>query len=418
MYRKVGRIFVSVLLGTIIIAGAMIGCAQSGSSSNPNDVLIASIWPMTGANARFGTVSQNGVDLAIEEINRLGGIHSLGGAKLKAITGDARTDPAEALAEAERILGSYPVSAMVGLQASSLTLSAARATENYGIPLVTYSLSDKLVTSGYRYVFQVAPTATEWGEAPVRLMKEISDTAGWPSGTPRAAIAYEDSAYGSATARGLRNTLKEIGWKVVVYEAYRAGFTDASPLVLKLKLSAPDFLFLASYLTDAILIQKTIKATNFNIVVIGTGVGHSMEEFGRSLGSVADYVFCGEFTHNDLRFFGLSYLSEVYKTRYDLTMSPQALGGYELVWVVKEALELAGSRDPEAVREALTKLDIQKGPAAWQMSGRVKFDERGHNIYARTGLLQWRNGKLSSVWPSDVAARPLVFPIPKWSERK
>jgi branched-chain amino acid transport system substrate-binding protein len=274
-----------------------------------------------------------------------------------------------------------------------------------------------LVESGYKYVFQTVPVATEWGVAPVNLIKELMDATKWPSHTPRVAVAFEDSPYGSDTAKGARDQAKKMGWEVVAYEAYRTGFTDASPLILKLKAAKPDFLYLCSYLTDALLIQKTIKASNFNCVIIGTGVGHSMTEFGDSLKEVGDYVFTAEFTDRSLNIPGLAQTAANFLQKNKQAMSTQALGGYHLPWILKEALEIAGSSDPKAVAEALRKVDIKDKPGAYQMSRRVKFDDAGRNIYSRLGLLQWRNGELRTVWPKEVASVPLVYPSPDWNKR-
>jgi len=86
--------------------------------------------------------------------------------------------------------------------------------------------------------------------------------------------------------------------------------------------------------------------------------------------------------------------------------------------LLKEALELAGSADPKDVRDALAKMDIKGGPATIQIGQRVDFDERGHNMYAKLGLNQWRNGELATVWPESDSSAPIVYPIPDWSKRK
>ena len=89
------------------------------------------------------------------------------------------------------------------------------------------------------------------------------------------AIVYEDTAYGTSTAKGLIERSKQKGYEIVLSEAYAAKFTDATPLVNKIKAAKPDVVFPVSYITDAILIIKTMKQLDVNAAMIGGGAGIS-----------------------------------------------------------------------------------------------------------------------------------------------
>ncbi len=403
-------LFLAIIIMLAISMVAVADCSEA------TEVLIGSIWPMSGTNARFGEVSQNGVKLAVKHINESGGIASLNGATITLVTGDAQTDPSVTVAEFERIAGNYDISGFVGVQASSLTIAGSEITERFGIPIVTYSLADILVSRGFEYTFQIVPTATEWGNTPVDFVKEMLDEHQHPE-NPKIAILYEDSAYGSSTAKGIKSRLAGYGLDLVLEEGYPTGILDASSLIAKIKRSEANILFCCSYLTDAVLIQRALKENSVDAIVIGTGTGHSMTEFGEIMGSDAEYILVGEFTNYDLDIPGMSKMVAEYKDIYGLTMSPQAIGGYCLVWVLKEALEIAGSKDPKAVRDAIMKLDLKNRPATFMMGGRLKFLENGHNQYAVCGMLQWKDGELRSAWPYDTASIDLVWKIPSWDER-
>jgi branched-chain amino acid transport system substrate-binding protein len=78
---------------------------------------------------------------------------------------------------------------------------------------------------------------------------------------------------------------------------------------------------------------------------------------------------------------------------------------------MQAALEKAGSTDPDAVRDALAKLDIMT------FYGPIKFDERGENATHPMAVQQIQKGKLVTVWPSDVAEGKALYPTPPLSQR-
>jgi branched-chain amino acid transport system substrate-binding protein len=76
--------------------------------------------------------------------------------------------------------------------------------------------------------------------------------------------------------------------------------------------------------------------------------------------------------------------------------------------MLADALERAGSADPQKVRAALSALDVSSGYAAMAPGGKVKFGPDGKNIYGRPVGVQWQNGDLASVFPKDEARAPLI----------
>jgi sugar lactone lactonase YvrE len=82
--------------------------------------------------------------------------------------------------------------------------------------------------------------------------------------------------------------------------------------------------------------------------------------------------------------------------------------GYGHVYVLKEALERAGSTDRSKIAEALHSMTIESGPTVAALNGAVSFDAKGARVNPPALLLQWQNGVPVVVYPSDVAvAAPL-----------
>jgi branched-chain amino acid transport system substrate-binding protein len=85
--------------------------------------------------------------------------------------------------------------------------------------------------------------------------------------------------------------------------------------------------------------------------------------------------------------------------------------------VLAEAINRAGSTKPEAIQEALKKTNIPADQLITPWRG-VKFDETGQNILVDAIVVQYSDATQHTVWPFNLAAKDLVYPIPRWSERK
>ncbi|HSR10392.1 MAG TPA: branched-chain amino acid ABC transporter substrate-binding protein, partial [Thermodesulfobacteriota bacterium] len=86
-------------------------------------------------------------------------------------------------------------------------------------------------------------------------------------------------------------------------------------------------------------------------------------------------------------------------------------------FVLADAINRAGSTNPEAIREALAKTNIPAEQLITPWRG-VKFDETGQNILGDAIVIQWQGGKSHTVWPFNLATKEMIYPIPKWSDRK
>src|SRR5690606_12135822 len=132
--------------------------------------------------------------------------------------------------------------------ASSLTIAISEVTERRGIPLLTMSFADQITGRGFKNIFQVVSKASTIVVAQFNDAPAIAKAAG--ETVTKAAIMYEDTAYGTAQAKGLREAAKAAGVEVVMDDAYPLGITDVTPLITKLRNSGAQMVFPVSYLKD------------------------------------------------------------------------------------------------------------------------------------------------------------------------
>ncbi|WP_291606897.1 ABC transporter substrate-binding protein [Bradyrhizobium sp.] len=354
------------------------------------------IQPLSGPNAQFGIGAQRGTELAAEMINAAGGIKALGGAKIKLVAADVPT-PNTAAAATQRLISQNGVSAVVGAFVSSTTIAASEVTERAGIPLITFAFADQITSRGYQHVFQVSPKGTVFGEAQFNYATEIAKAGG--EKVDKIAILYEDTAYGTAQAKGLRDAAKKAGVEVMLDEAYPLGITDVSPLVNKLRASGAQMAFPVSYLNDSLLIIRALRQQKIDIPVVGGAAGYIIPDFKKGLGDYAEGVLSVAAASGDL----IPELAAKYKEKHGSFITHEAIMHAAALDAVAQAMEKAKSSDPQKVRDALATLDYCAGFARGVPGGCIKFDKTGLNTSAFPVMVQWRGDEPVTVYPPQAA---------------
>ncbi|MHB8730582.1 MAG: ABC transporter substrate-binding protein [bacterium] len=385
-----------------VAAGAVAayGSLARTSEAAPATINIGGLYPVTGGLAQIGQGIVNAANLAVRMVNDAGGIKSLGGARLNLITADIQSDPTVTRTETERLITSNRLSAIHGCYASALTLIASEVAERHQMPLLTGSSTDQLNQGGRRFTFTPFARASQFAKSILQMSKLIS-------GKPKVAVVFENTAFGTATSKGLQDQAAGEGVEIVMYEPYSAGFTDASPLVNKVRASGAGMLFAVSYLNDLILIVRTMKQMGVNIPINGGSGGFVQPEFYKGVGKDAEGLLGVAHWNHDIDA-NARRVNDAYQKAYGEFIFEYAGGLVAQTFMIANALERAGSADPVKVRNALAALDVSSGYAAMCPGGKVKFDQTGKNIYAHPVGVQWQHGDLVAVFPKADARAPLM----------
>jgi len=375
-----------------------------GAQEQENVVNIAYFGTISGGQSEVGIMGRDAALLAAEHINAAGGIKSLGGAKINLIVADTTSDPSQAVAVAQRILGNTQLSAIVQGGVSSVTMAYAPVTEKAGIPMLAGAVSDKLTQSGYKYFFQVCPSGGAFGAMQASFLKYMVEN--YNVSGDKVGIIFENTAYGQSTAAGIKTLCEKYGFKVVIEESYPANFTDATPLVTKVRQAGAEIIFPVSYTNDAALIMSTMQSLNYKPIVIGGGAGFIWPEFARALGRYAEGVFSvGSWswdTINITRAPENLAATKAWKEKFGTFMPEMAGEVYSFVYIVKEAMEQAASADPKVLRDTLAKIKITSGRAAMMQPGTVEFTETGASKHVVPTIIQWQDGEVRTVFPVEL----------------
>ena len=393
--RRNRRDFLKKSTGAVALAA--FGIARKAFAAEP--VNIGGLYPVTGSFAQIGQGCVNAAKLAVQMVNEAGGIKSLGGAPLNLIVSDVQSDTTVTRTETDRLINAYKLSAIHGCFASALTLIASEVAERAKMPLLTGSSSDQL-NKNRRYTFTPFSRASQFAEAQLQMSRLVSDS-------PKVAVIFENTAFGTSTSNGLREQASGQGVEVVMFEPYSAGLTDASPLINKVRASGANMLFPVSYLNDLILIIRAIKQNGLEIAINGGSGGFVIPDFYKNVGSVGEGLLGVAHWNHDVNA-DARKVNENYKKQYGEFLFEYAGGLVAQTFMIADALERAASTDSQKVRDALSTLDVSSGYAAMGPGGKVKFGPNGKNIYAHPVGVQWQHGDLATVFPKEDARAPLL----------
>ena len=99
-------------------------------------------------------------------------------------------------------------------------------------------------------------------------------------------------------------------------------------------------------------------------------------------------------------------ITESFDTAYAYPMAEQSGSAFACVKLIADALELTGTYDTVALRDAISVNTFE----SMMQPGQIKFDENGINTLATVGVCQWQDGECVCVWPDDLAGAAFVNP--------
>jgi branched-chain amino acid transport system substrate-binding protein len=390
----------------------------TGPQAAEEVVRIGNIIPLSGPSASVGEQGRNAREMAVEEINAAGGIKSLGGAKLEMLYADSESKPEKGVSEAERMINTEKVHLLTGCWNSAVTYPTTAVAERYGIPFVVpVSVADKITEQGFKTVFRIAAKDSWWTRDQFAFLKDIQEEVKTEIKT--LAFVYENGDWGKGFAGQWRALAEKNGYKIVLDEPYPSTTTDLSPVVQKIRRARPDALMLVSNAADAILLTNTLADYKVKLkAIIASGGGHADPSFLKATGSNARYLFDIVEWETDVNKPGVKEINEKFKTRYGYNLAGEAVDAYIAMYVIKDALERAGSLDPVKIREALAKANLRSGPAMIASYDAIEFDATGQNKHAALSIVQINdlgNGlERITVWPKGArrAGYTPVFPVP------
>jgi branched-chain amino acid transport system substrate-binding protein len=391
-------------------AAAALAAAPAVVRAQGKEVKLGYILPVTGPLAFEAQLSLNGLQLAVDEINTAGGVKALGGAKLTLLPGDTQNKVELGNSEAARLIDAG-VCTLIGPFSSLVAYSVRQVTEKNKTPfMLLAAVADNLTEGGLKYIFRVQPNGKAMATLTMTNLAEMAKNAN--TAIKRVAMMHEDGNFGTTMGNHLEAFAPKLGYSVVQNIPYSIKSPDFTAELSKIKASRPDLLVISGYYGDSKIIAETAAKLRIGVqALVGlANAAYSNPKFIADNRELTDQLFDGNYWHNPQSARARAVFA-AYEKRFNSTLTSHGVQAYTVIYVVKDALERAGSADRDKLRDALAKTNL--GDHILPQDA-IKFDDTGENVNATPALLQVQNGKPVVVGPARFAEAKPVFPVPKW----
>lgn len=407
------------------------GLGLAAAAHAQQEVRIGVIYPLTGPSASVGGELRNALELAADIINNGApgiadlpfaqgkGLPNLKGAKIRLVFADHQANPQTGASEAERLITQEKVVAIVGAYNSAVTATASQVAERAGVPFVNPESSSATLTQrGLKWFFRTTPHDDVFVHNAFDFLRELEAKKGIKPG--RIATLNENGLWGTETGKLQAKLAPTFKYELVKQVSYPSKTTQLTSEVQSLKAASPNLVMQSSYTPDAILSMKTYKELGFTPdMILANNAGFTDTEFIKTLGKDAEYVITREVWALDLARNKplIKQVNDLFQTKYKINFTGNSSRTFTGLMVLADAINRAGSAEPEAIRKALVATDIPGKNLIMPWNG-VKFDTTGQNTLGQGILVQVVDGKYNTVWPFNMASREVIWPMPKWDQRK
>ena len=364
-------------------AGAWLG----GCSKLPDTARIGVAQPLSGPLAALGQDLLNGVQLAVNELNKAG--FSIGGKRvaLEVVAQDDRADPASGRAAAQQLVDAG-VAAVVGHLNSGVSLETAPIYAARNVPQLIISTNPKITQLGLPTTFRIVANDALQARA-------IGSFAASQQGAGAFAVADDGTPYGKGLAEGAAAELKKAGKTIAVRQSFDDKTVAFAELAAALKREKVDvFVCMLNDFQALALLQELAKIGHTRMTLLGGDLVKTSDM--TKGGGLIDAIYATSPVLDVTEFTTGRQFLQKYTAAFQ---KPPAYGGhytYDAMYVISEAMKKAGSADPAAITAALRSLN---GYAP--VTGTMTWDEAGEQRYGAVGVYELRRGNWELRMRSD-----------------
>lgn len=347
----------SFLLAVTFMSLLTLSCTQK----NSNEIVVGQYGSLTGSEATFGLSTDEGVRLAVEEVNNAGGIK---GKKIKLVTMDNQGKAEEAASVVTRLIEQEKITALLGEVASSRSLAAAPIAQSKKVPMITPSSTNPKVTEVGDYVFRTC----------------FIDPF---QGTVMAKFAYENlklkkiailrdvkSDYSVGLADFFIQKFKELGGEIVADVSYQSNDVDFKAQLTQLKSKKAEGLFIPGYYTEVGLIARQARELGIKAKLLG-GDGWDSPKLSEIGGeAINGGYFSNHYSNETTDPVAVEFMNK-FKTKYNKMPDGLSAAGYDAAKVLFKAMENAQNLSADSIRSAISTITDFPG-----VTGKITINEK------------------------------------------
>ncbi len=349
----------------------------------------------------YATMMKNSFDMALEVINKAGGIK---GRPLKLVYADDQGKPKPGEKAVIELIEKNGAVMLVGGYQSSNTIFMARIADKLDRSfLVCTAADDRITQRKWKNIYRLNPPARGYTSG---LEEFILNNI-----KPKSmAIIYENSPYGTGGALQMMWFCRGNDIDLLAIEPYhkeRLKPDYFKRIVARLKVNAPDVIYMVSYLKDGALLVKNIRDAKINSLLCGGAGGFTSPKFISTAGASANHLLTATLWTPQLQYPGTKEYYDQFLKKFGTAPDYHGAEAYSALLVAADALKRADSYNPASIRAALDKTDMMTPFGPVKFTSYENF-ERQNSL--PTQVLQIISGKFECVWPQELATANFTGP--------
>jgi len=324
------------------LALAVVGMLLFSCAKKEDVVILGEFGSLTGGTATFGKSTQRGIEMALEEVNKAGGIQ---GKPVRIVVEDDQSKPEEAATAVKKLVNQDKVLVVLGEVASSRSLAGAPICQEAKVPMVTPASTNPKVTQVGDFIFRVCFIDPFQGEVMAKFARNTLKVS-------KAAILKDiKNDYSVGLAQFFTETFKNLGGTVIAEESYSEGDIEFRAQLTSLKAKKPEVIFIPGYYTEVGLIARQARDLGITVPLIGGDGWDSprlIEIGGKALENT---YYSNHYTPDDPRPEMQKFLAD-FKAKYNEIPDAMAPLGYDAARIAFDAIKRSGILDEKNIKDA------------------------------------------------------------------
>lgn len=373
------------VIAAMVITGLIAtfsGCSSEQTSTNSGDkeIKIGTFGPYTGDAATDGIQSRDGATLAVEQINKKGGVL---GKQIKLITMDDQAKAPESMNVVQKLIQQEKVTALVSGSYSTPSKTVSPVVQQAKVPMVVAYAVNPDITQGGKFVFRAIYAGPAQGAAMAEYVVKEKNLK-------KVAILNVNNDYGNTNADGFTNQAKKLGGEIVISRNFVDGTKDFKALLTTVKEKNPQAIYVGSYYNEASQICVQARQLGISVPIFGDDGFDSPKFLELGGKSVEGVQFTTPFFREEPRPIVQEFI-KAYKEKFNKEPDMLSAQSYDSVLVLADAIKRANSTDKEAIRKALSATKGFEG-----VTGKFSFDDK-NEVIKPVIITKVENGKFTYV---------------------
>jgi branched-chain amino acid transport system substrate-binding protein len=373
------------LIGAALLSGGaiFIGCNKpTEPTANTAAVIkVGEFASLTGSEATFGQSSHKGTQMAIDDLNAVGGIL---GKKFELLTEDDQSQAGQPATVVRKLISNDGVVAILGEVASSRSLEAAPICQQNQIPMISPSYTNPKVTETGDYIFRVCFIDPFQGTVMAQFARKTLKL------NSVAVLTDVKSDYSLGLAKFFKESFAAAGGKIVTEQNYSGGDKDFNAQLTAIKATNPDGIFVPGYYTEVGLIALQARQLGITAPIFGGDGWESSALVPIGGAALEGCYFSTHFSPQDTTPVIQDFVKK-FQAKFNETPDAMAALGYDSAMILADAMKRAGTTDGAKVRDMLA---AEKDFAG--VTGKITIDAQ-RNASKPAVILEIKGGQFNYV---------------------